>query len=105
MAIYVDPLFATQPSQKWPYRQACHLTADTVEELHAFAKKLGLKRIWFQGHHRNPLFWHYDLTENKRRQAILLGAVSLTTQQWVERVQQSSHRPYQGKLPKEKGSR
>lgn len=25
-----------------------HLTADTLDELHAFAARLGLKRVWFQ---------------------------------------------------------
>ncbi|QWQ39587.1 DUF4031 domain-containing protein [Streptomyces sp. YPW6] len=26
----------------------CHLTADTEDELHAFAARLGLRRSWFQ---------------------------------------------------------
>lgn len=27
---------------------SAHLTADTLDELHAFAARLGLKREWFQ---------------------------------------------------------
>jgi hypothetical protein len=50
----------------------CHLTADTLEELHAFAAKLGMKREWFQDKVDRP---HYDLTPGKRLQAIRLGAV------------------------------
>ncbi len=93
MAVYVDPLFPTQPSKRWPYSHACHLTADTPDELHAFAaKQLGLKRAWFQGHHPNPVFWHYDLTESKRRQALRAGAVALTSEQWAERVRRSNER-------------
>ena len=56
----------------------CHLTADTQEELHQFAARLGLRRSYFQpgkpaGGKPSP-FWHYDLTEGKARQALALGA-------------------------------
>jgi hypothetical protein len=55
-----------------------HLTADTQEELHEFAARLGLRREWFQpgrplGGQPSP-FWHYDLTAGKRAQALRLGA-------------------------------
>lgn len=52
-----------------------HLTADTDDELHAFAAKLGLKRSW----HQKPgtPISHYDVTEPKRQQAIRLGAVPI----------------------------
>lgn len=49
----------------------CHLTADTIEELHDFAKKIGLSQSWFQNHIKHP---HYDLTSNKRELAIKNGA-------------------------------
>jgi hypothetical protein len=81
MAVYVDPLVETEPMPQWPYRSACHLTADSLAELHAFAAKLGLKRAWFQGQHVNPACWHSDLTTNKRRQAVRLGAVEITHSQ------------------------
>lgn len=35
-----------------------HLLADTIEELHAFAKSIGLSRCWF---HKN----HYDVSEDR----------------------------------------
>lgn len=54
-----------------------HLTADTREELHAFAAKLGLKRSWFQ-EPDIPGLWHYDVTETKRQQAIRLGAEQIS---------------------------
>lgn len=47
-----------------------HLTADTVEELHAFASRIGLRRAWFQGG-RVP---HYDLTMARREDALRAGA-------------------------------
>jgi hypothetical protein len=73
MAVYVDELFDTERTKQWPYPKACHLTADTLDELHEFAIKVGLRRQWFQPHKRHP---HYDLTEGRRRIAVRLSAVS-----------------------------
>lgn len=67
MRVYVD-----RARWRWPGRTWCHMAADGVEELHAFARRLGLKRAWFQDR-RIP---HYDLTETKRAEAVLLGAVA-----------------------------
>jgi hypothetical protein len=56
-----------------------HLTVgpdDDLEELHAFADRMGLRRSWFQD---KP--WpraHYDVTDSKRQQAIASGAVPVT---------------------------
>ncbi|HEX9013849.1 MAG TPA: DUF4031 domain-containing protein [Anaerolineaceae bacterium] len=75
--IYVDPLCDCIPSRKWPYPQSCHLVTDSADlgELHAFARRIGLKRAWFEDH---PLLPHYDLTPGKRREAILAGAVAIS---------------------------
>jgi hypothetical protein len=56
----------------------CHLIADTDDELHQFAKQLGMKQAWFQTDPRRPYRSHYDVTEALRRQAITLGAVPVT---------------------------
>lgn len=57
-----------------------HLTADTTEELLAFADRLGLKTSWVQnpGH-----VWkeHFDVTDSKREMAIRLGAQPITMQE------------------------
>ena len=65
--------------QKWPTRircfkaGSCHLTVDgPIEELHAFARRLGLRASWFQEHSSAP---HYDLTIGRREAALALGAV------------------------------
>lgn len=69
-----------------------HLIADTEDELHAFAARLGLRRAWFQDPRvdRKGAFgpakpgsyaaecWHYDVTESKRQAAIRLGARPLS---------------------------
>lgn len=83
MACYVDELFACLPTARWRYRKACHLTADTITELHEFAASLGLKRAWFQDHSRVP---HYDLTPNKRTAAVQAGARSISVREMVARM-------------------
>ena len=61
----------------------CHMLADSVEELHAFAERLGLERSWFQPG-STP---HYDLSTRKRRIAIQLGAISIERWQVVLLIQ------------------
>jgi Protein of unknown function (DUF4031) len=58
-----------------------HLLADTEEELHAFADRLGLRRRSYQRHRRHPALNHYDVPETLRRQAIALGARPVTWRQ------------------------
>lgn len=66
------------------YGRWSHLTADTVEELHQFADRLGLQRSWFQRCKRVCAkpgvpcpHWHYDLVDARRAAAIALGAVPI----------------------------
>lgn len=70
--ILVDtPHFFPNGPRHLPNAQWCHMTSDTsLEELHSFAAKLGMRRSWFQDG-RRP---HYDLTKAKREQAVRLGA-------------------------------
>lgn len=53
-----------------------HLWADTENELHEFALKLGLRRSYFQGPPKHRI-WHYDITASKRPLAIRLGAIEV----------------------------
>lgn len=81
--VYVDEL------KRWPTAipcfkaGSCHLTADTLDELHAFASLLGLKRAWFQKH---PKLDHYDLTPRKRLAALTLGAVFVPIREQLARL-------------------
>jgi hypothetical protein len=85
MAAYVDDAFipAAVPNGARTVRSRwCHLTADTVAELHEFAKRIGLRRAWFQPDHRPgvltiPGSWHYDLTAKRRAAAVRAGAVEV----------------------------
>lgn len=68
--IYVDKLRIVSPTKNWKYKKSSHMLADSVEELHEFAKQLGMKREWFQPK-STP---HYDLTEKRYKKALELGA-------------------------------
>lgn len=87
MAVYVDsagiPATVGRNTSRWS-----HLTADTKDELHAFAERLGLRRSWFQTCKNRRMcppercpHWHYDVTAGKRAQALRMGAVELDLRQ------------------------
>lgn len=85
MAVYVDEVFSTAPymgirRRGWRARQACHMFADTVEELHRFAQIIGLRRTWFQPH---PILPHYDLSPRLRAIAIKAGAVEKRLREFI----------------------
>ena len=59
------------------------LTADTEDELHAFAVRLGLQPSMFQpgtptGPQQVSVTGHYDVTEGERDRAVALGAQLIT---------------------------
>jgi hypothetical protein len=66
MAVYVD-----SEGIRWRGREWSHLVADSLDELHAFADRLGLQRRWFQS---KTLYPHYDVTSTVRVRALALGA-------------------------------
>lgn len=71
MTVYVDDMRA-----KYGRMIMCHMLADTDDELHAMAEKIGIARKWHQhpGTDRN----HYDICMSKRKMAVDLGAVEIT---------------------------
>lgn len=77
MAVYVDEIrdwTLIARTRGLRHTHWCHLTADTEEELHTFAARLGLRRSWFQKKSDRDYRWHYDITPNKRAQAVRMGA-------------------------------
>lgn len=52
----------------------CHMIADTPDELHAMANRIGVARRWFQAPPKAS-FWHYDIAQSKRALAIGAGAI------------------------------
>ena len=77
MTTYVDDECISWRGKSW-----CHLVADSLDELHAFAAKLGLRRAWFQNTASYP---HYDVTVAVRDRAISLGAVLADRRTMIER--------------------
>lgn len=69
---------------KWKWKESCHLFSDygDLDELHEFAKSIGLKREWFQ----DRGFPHYDLTRRKRELAVMKGAMPVTRKKLVEAI-------------------
>lgn len=76
MAVYVDDAFVSDEPGAWgKWTGGGHMQADTLEELHAFAQRIGMRRSWFQTRAGRPEKDHYDLTCARRDRAILLGAI------------------------------
>jgi hypothetical protein len=69
MAVYVDDAIWDWHGRKW-----CHLLADSEDELHRFARRVGLHRSSYQGPPKTSAA-HYDLTAYERGLAIKRGAV------------------------------
>lgn len=74
--VFVDPLMAHGWVLRGRATKSCHMWAapEHVDELHALAARIGLKRKWYQERKRVP---HYDLTPSKRAAAIKAGAKAL----------------------------
>ena len=62
MAVYVDRAKVPFKGKEW-----CHMMADTLEELHDFAKTVGF--------HRSASYPHYDITLEMRILVIAYGAI------------------------------
>lgn len=93
MTVYVDDMYQ-YPLGQFRGMKMSHMIADTLDELHAMAKRIGIARRHFQDKHSGP---HYDVAMSKRADAIKAGAVpvelrTLSRMCFVARIT--------GKLPK-----
>jgi hypothetical protein len=70
MTVYVDDAVTLWRGRRW-----AHLMADSLDELHAFAARLGLPRHAFQDKTSGA---HYDVNAELREHAIALGAVAIS---------------------------
>lgn len=69
MVVYVDDMYLSTMGQYGRMKMS-HMIADTDEELHRMADRIGVKRKWFQGD-------HYDISMLKRTAAIHYGAIAI----------------------------
>ena len=74
MTSYVDTV-RSYPDAGLRFTEFCHLLADTREELHEMAGRIGMPRRAFQDH---PWRWHYDLPSHLRDDAVSRGAQIVT---------------------------
>ncbi|MFD1558296.1 DUF4031 domain-containing protein [Paraburkholderia silviterrae] len=70
MTVYVDQMRA-----KYGRMLMCHMVADSDDELHEMAAKIGVARKW----HQKPgtPHSHYDVCQAMRVRAVKLGAVEI----------------------------
>jgi allophanate hydrolase subunit 1 len=54
------------------------MLADSIEELHQMADKIGISRRWFQ----DKKYKHYDICKSKRSLAISYGAIEINRKQF-----------------------
>ena len=70
MTVYVDDMYR-YPMGQFRRMKMSHMIADTEEELHEMADKIGVARKWYQGD-------HYDIAIVKRKLAVQFGAKEIT---------------------------
>src|SRR3546814_18245076 len=75
MTVYVDDAVTLWRGHRW-----AHLMADTLDELHDFAARLGIPRRAFQDKTSGA---HYDVTAQLRERAIALGAMPRSAERRV----------------------
>jgi len=81
--IYVDELKENSWILRGRKTLNCHMLTDgSLEELHRFANRIGMKREWFQDRKNFP---HYDLTPKRRKIAVEHGAMEITTKEWMKK--------------------
>lgn len=92
MTVYVDDMRARVGPMVM-----CHMLADTDDELHAMADRIGVDRRW---HNKPPKAStsHYDISLAKRAIAVAAGAVEITRREaaamaWRRRVEGELGRP------------
>lgn len=89
MAVYVDDMRA-------PYGRMvmCHMLADSDEELHEMAARIGVALRWWQSPAKTSGS-HYDISLGKRAIAVAAGATEIT---WRQAAAMNMRRRVTGQL-------
>lgn len=89
MTVYVDDMKA-----KFGRMVMCHMLADTDDELHAMADRIGVQRCRWQSPEKTSGS-HYDIALSKRAQAVAAGAIEIT---WLQASAMNLRRRITGSL-------
>jgi hypothetical protein len=75
-----------EPRWWWKGRRWCHLVSDeSLDELHAFARRAGIPARGFQGD-------HYDIPEQHRPAVVAAGALEVPSRELVRRLREAGLR-------------
>jgi hypothetical protein len=85
MAVYVDDMRAS-----YGRMVMCHMAADSSEELHAMADRIGVARKWVQ--HPGTDREHYDVCLTKRAKAVACGAREVTARELCNKLRRGPQR-------------
>ena len=61
-----------------------HMVADTDNELHDMADKIGINRKWFQNKKEDGIS-HYDICKSKKALALKNGAIEISDREIVKK--------------------
>lgn len=95
MTVYVDDMSAPFGRMKM-----CHMLADSDDELHAMADKIGVARKWWQSPAKTSGS-HYDIALIKKALALEAGAVAIT---WKQASAMNARRRVTGELGEPEGA-
>lgn len=60
----------------------CHMIADSIDELHAMAVQIGVRKH-FQNKPGKP---HYDICLSNKKKALSFGAIEITQKQLIRKL-------------------
>jgi hypothetical protein len=90
MSIYVDSMRAS-----FGRMVMCHMVADSREELLAMADVIGVARRWIQK--PGAPDEHFDICLAKRKQALALGAMEISTRELIHILRRKRSGPPEGR--------
>jgi len=96
VSVYVDDMRAS-----FGRMVMCHMLADTTDELHAMADRIGVARKWAQ--HAGTYREHYDISLSKRAEAVAAGAIEITWRETGRIMRQRREEAVRAKLASHAG--
>lgn len=77
------PVYVDSANLKFKNMIMCHMIADSIDELHDMALKIGMRKEWFQA---NSSFPHYDIPLFRKKRALDFGAIEVSRRELVLKI-------------------